>query len=175
MAARTWLAVALMVACGVTPASSGLTPARPALRCSVATPPPQPQQSDASLLRLRGGEGGVINGAQRAYFGVPLLTRAWLTAIVVFASLNQIGILPPELLAVDATATVKGMQLWRPLTAAAFMGGLGPQLFQKCYYLISFGKDLERTLGRGEFARVAKVEREVSRACRYSGETSGVI
>jgi len=45
------------------------------------------------------------------------------------------------------------LQLWRPLTAASFFGGLGPQLLQKMYYLISFGKELESTLGIGEFAR----------------------
>ena len=150
--ARVSLVATLCALCA--PASSGLTPARPTLTRSTRSPSPQPQPQPPHLLRLRGGEGGAILGAQRAYLGIPMLTRSWLTAIVLLAGLNQIGILPPEALAIDATATIKGMQLWRPFTAAAFMGALGPQLLQKCYYLISFGKDLERTLGRGEFARV---------------------
>jgi len=49
---------------------------------------------------------------------------------------------------------VQGLQLWRPLTAASFMGNIGPQLLQKCYYLIQFGRGLEATLGVGEYARV---------------------
>jgi hypothetical protein len=111
--------------------------------------------SSSPLLRLRGGDGSsAIQKVQSAYFGVPLLTRSWLSAIVAFAGLNQVGILPPEALALDATATMQRLQLWRPLTAASFMGGLGPQLLQKCYYLVQFGKDLERTLGIAEFARV---------------------
>lgn len=85
--------------------------------------------------------------------GVPLVTRSWLTLILIFAGLNQVGFVPPEALALDAQAFAKG-QFWRPLTAASFLGGLGAQLLQKCYYLIQFGCGLERTLGSGEYLRV---------------------
>jgi len=105
------------------------------------------------LIHLRGGS-SVVEKVQRAYMGVPTFTRVWLSFILALASLNQVGILEPEVLALDATATIKGLQLWRPLSAASFLGGLGPQLLQKCYYLIQFGNQLERTLGLAEFARV---------------------
>jgi len=73
--------------------------------------------------------------------------------IMAFSGLTQVGLLAPEAVQLDAAATVHRFQLWRPLTAASFFGGLGPQLLQKMYYLISFGKELESTLGLGEFAR----------------------
>lgn len=114
---------------------------------AASAPPP-------SLLRLRGGDGGPMQAAQNAYFGLPTVTRAWLTLIIAFASLTQIKLLTPEALALDSQLIIKGMQIWRPITSASFLGGLGPQLLQKCYYLVQFGCGLERTLGMGEYARV---------------------
>ena len=109
----------------------------------------------ALLLSLRGGDGAsIVQKAQNIYFGVPLATRSWLSLIIACASLNQVGILPPEALAIDAQATVGRLQLWRPLTAASFMGGLGMQLVQKLYYMVQFGSGLERTLGVGEYLRI---------------------
>ena len=142
---RLWhvVGVALVVSA---PGASGLSPTRRAALPRAATPP-------APLVRLRGGA-SPLQGLQNAYFGVPVFTRSWLSAIVAFAALNQIGLVPPEMLGLDATATVKRMQIWRPLTAASFLGGLGPQLLQKCYYLVQFGCQLERALGIAEFARV---------------------
>jgi hypothetical protein len=105
------------------------------------------------MLRLRGGD-SALQAVSRSYLGVPLLTRSWLSAIVLFAGLSQIGVVAPEALGLDAQATVSRWQIWRPLTAACFLGGLGPQLLQKCYYLVQFGCGLERTLGLGEYARV---------------------
>jgi len=96
----------------------------------------------------------MLQKASSAYFGVPVVTRSWLSLIITCAGLNQIGILPPESLAIEAQATIKGMQIWRPLTAASFMGGLGMQLVQKLYYMVQFGSGLERILGVGEYLRV---------------------
>jgi len=108
--------------------------------------------ASAAALQLRGGEGSALLAVQRAYTGIPLVTRSWFTLILVFAALNQIGLLQPEAVALDAAAIARG-QLWRPLTAAAFFGGIGPQLLQKMYYLVQFGKGLESVLGIGEYAR----------------------
>jgi len=122
-------------------------------RLDEAVQPLQP--AAAPLLRLRGGDGAsIVQKAQNAYFGVPLATRSWLSLIIACAGLNQAGILPPEALAIDAQATVGRLQLWRPLTAASFMGGLGMQLVQKLYYMVQFGSGLERTLGVGEYLRI---------------------
>jgi hypothetical protein len=119
----------------------------------LAAPPP-PSRTAANLLALRGGAAdSVLLKVQRSYLGIPTLTRAWFSLVLGFATLAQVGILQPEALALDARATASG-QLWRPLTAAAFFGGIGPQLIQKLYYLISFGRGLEGTLGLAEYARV---------------------
>lgn len=107
-----------------------------------------------ALVRLRGGGEGPVEAARRAYVGVPLVTRSWLSLVLALAALSQAGIVKEEFLAVDAAAIAKGWQWWRPLTAAAFIGGVGPQLLQKGYYLVSFGADLERQLKLGEFLRV---------------------
>ena len=149
MARARGLAPVALIALLLAPAVSGLAAPRPTL------PRARPRDNVLPpLLRLRGGDSGALQKAQSMYFGVPLLTRSWLSAIVAIAGLNQVGILPPELLQIDATAVVKRWQFWRPFTAASFMGGLGPQLLQKCYYLVMFGKDLERTLGVAEYTRV---------------------
>jgi len=91
--------------------------------------------------------------AQRAYLGIPLVTRSWFTLIIIFAALTQVKVLEPEMVALDAHAIVHRWQLWRPVTATSFFGGLGPQLLQKVYYLVQFGKGLEGALGLGEYAR----------------------
>jgi len=133
-------------------ASPSLTPPRrptsPALR-------PLPRSSADSVRRLRGGDDGPVAGLQRAYLGVPVATRSWLSAVLGLAALSQAGLVSEEALAVDAAAFSSRLQLWRPLTAAAFVGGVGPQLLQKLYYGISFGRELERELGTPEFLRAS--------------------
>jgi len=95
----------------------------------------------------------MLDTVKRSYLAITPLTRVWFTVILAFSSLTQVGVLAPEAVQLDAAATVYRLQLWRPLTAASFFGGLGPQLLQKMYYLIQFGKELETLLGIGEFAR----------------------
>lgn len=108
----------------------------------------------AVTKRLRGGDASsMIDSLKRSYLAVPPLTRTWFSVILAFSGLTQVGLLQQEALGLDAAATLHKLQLWRPITAASFFGGLQPQLLQKLYYLISFGKELEITLGIGEFAR----------------------
>ena len=114
----------------------------------------QERQQHEALMHLRGGDGGsAVQAVCRAYTGIPVLTRSWLTLILALSGLNQVGVLAPEAIQLDAHAIAKRMQLWRLLTATSFMGGLGPQLLQKLYYLVQFGRGLEGALGFGEFAR----------------------
>lgn len=115
----------------------------------------QLQPSNVDVFRLRGGDAaGLLQSVQGAYLGIPPVTRSWLTLILSFAGLTQMGLLQPEAVAIDADLVVNKLQLWRPLTSAAFFGGIGPQLIQKLYYLVSFGTELESTLGLGEYLRV---------------------
>jgi len=109
----------------------------------------------SEALQLRGGDGGsMVQSMQNSYFGIPVVTRTWFSMILVFAGLSQASLLQPEMVELDAYKIVKKLQLWRPLTAASFFGGVGPQLLQKLYYLVSFGQQLELTLGIGEYMRV---------------------
>lgn len=122
------------------------------LRSPAAVHSSRSQDSASRLLQLRGG--GLIEILTNAYLGVPIVTRAWLTLILTFASLAQFGVIRPEVLELDAPAIVRGLQLWRPVTAASFLGGINAQLLQKGHGLVTFGKNLEHVLGGGEFARV---------------------
>ena len=114
-----------------------------------------PLQEKAPLLRLRGGEGAsMLEKASGMYLGVPIVTRVWLSMILAFAGVSQAGILAPEMLSIDAGAMVGRLQLWRFVTCATFLGGLGMQLLQKLYYLVQFGAGFERTVGMGEYLRI---------------------
>lgn len=153
--------LATLVACAAVQSSSarGAVPSLAARsrRIDATSEPrnaPNPSTA-ATIARLRGGEGGsLLASVQSSYVAVPPLTRAWFSVILAFAGLTQLNLLPPEAVQLDAAATMQRMQLWRPLTAASFFGGIGAQLIQKMYYLVSFGKELETTLGIGEYARV---------------------
>ena len=115
-----------------------------------------------SLLRgatcgdgLRGGDvQSMLEGAKGSFLGLPVVVRTWASVIVGLALVNQVGLLPPEALSMDGALIVKKAQVWRVVTAASFFGGVGAQLLQKLYYLISFGSALEKTIGSGEFLRV---------------------
>ena len=111
--------------------------------------------STTAALRLRGGDlASMLEGAQSSYVAVPIVTRVWSSIIVGLALLSQVGLLPPEVLAMDGAAVVKKLQLWRVVTASSFFGGIGAQLLQKMYYLVSFGQALEQTIGSAEYLRV---------------------
>jgi membrane associated rhomboid family serine protease len=118
-------------------------------------PPRGEELPPQTVLRLRGGEGpSMLDKASNMYFGVPIVTRVWLSMILAFAGISQVGLVAPEMLAIDAGAMVGRMQLWRFVTCATFLGGLGMQLLQKLYYLVQFGAGFERTVGMGEYLRI---------------------
>uniref|UniRef100_A0A7S0LPC9 Derlin n=1 Tax=Coccolithus braarudii TaxID=221442 RepID=A0A7S0LPC9_9EUKA len=105
-------------------------------------------------LRLRGGGAeDLIGSIQGAYLGVPLVSRFWLSLVLSLAVGHQATLLTEDMLSVDGAAITGRLELWRPVTAASFLGGVSPQLLQKLYYLISFGKEAELTLGAGEYTR----------------------
>lgn len=133
---------------------------------------PEFQRSTVSSLeRLRGGDSGsMLQKASGMYFGVPIVTRIWLSMILAFAGLSQIGLVAPEALAIDAGAMVGRLQLWRLVTCATFLGGLGMQLLQKLYYMVQFGAGFERTVGMGEYLRIlASCTATMSIVCNLLG------
>jgi len=160
---RVLLVALAAVACGARPAptlrrvdaAEGSSSRAHAQRSRAVAGSVAPPRSLAAVRRLRGGdEGGPVAGLQRAFLSVPVVTRSWFSVVLGLAALAQAGIVSEEPVAVDAAAFSR-FQIWRPFTAAAFLGGVGPQLLQKLYYGISFGKELERELGSAEFLRAA--------------------
>lgn len=107
---------------------------------------------DKALALRGGGLGSRLGAVKEAYQNLPSITRSWFSLSLGFAALNQAGVLEPEKIALDAHA-VAGGQIWRPITAASFFGGLGPQLLQKMFNLVSYGRKLEDALGLGGFLR----------------------
>jgi membrane associated rhomboid family serine protease len=105
----------------------------------------------ADVLRLRGG---LIKPVMKALSTVPFLTRLWIAMVLIINTVAQLELIPAELLALDAVALVKGLQIWRWLTAVSYIGGLNAQILQKGANLVQFGAALERQVGFGEFARV---------------------
>ena len=43
----------------------------------------------------------MLEGMQSSYVAVPIVTRVWSSIIVGLALLSQVGLLPPEVLAMD--------------------------------------------------------------------------
>ena len=150
-------AVVTLVACAAVHSSTAFStaPHMRALRPGAAAIPSDTSKPSGmkAVSRLRGGN-SMLQSISSSYVGIPILTRTWFSVILAFAGLTQVSLLPPEAVQLDATATVHRLQLWRPLTAMSFFGGIGPPLLQKMYYLIQFGTALESTLGKAEYARV---------------------
>jgi membrane associated rhomboid family serine protease len=154
-------AVACALACGHASARRAEVVARPALARSepaARTPLRSPLRARAppdALLRLRGGRKleELTSMAKASYLGITPIVRGWVTATVVLTLLFAVGVLTPELLQFEWAASTAGLQLWRPLTAALFVGPLNPQILMRCYYWISYGQELERALGTPSYAR----------------------
>jgi len=131
---------------------------------------PTPCNGCCKVLKLRGGADSLVTAVQRSFLGVPLATRSWLALILGLAALAQAGVLSEELMALDAALVIQKMQWWRPVTAASFLGGVGPQLLQKLYYLVSFGSQLENVLGFGEYVRtIVSIMATMSFVCHVLG------
>lgn len=112
------------------------------------------RRSHDIVERLRGGSvlAQVSEDAKRIYLALPLATRAWLTAVLILSVITRAG-LEQRSIGLDAEATLEKFQLWRPITAAAFVGGLGPAMLLQLFYLASYGRELETLLGLPAFAR----------------------
>lgn len=104
-----------------------------------------------SLLRLRGG--GILSAIYQGLLGIPVLTRCWMFMALILASANQAGFIEPDVLALDPYAITMKRELWRPITAASFFGGIGGQLLNKLVYLVQFGGGVEHAIGISEYAR----------------------
>ncbi|KAG8460106.1 hypothetical protein KFE25_014251 [Diacronema lutheri] len=106
-------------------------------------------------MRVRGGRSldELTAKVKASYLSITPIVRGWVTATVAITLLFAIGAVTPELLQFDWAAATSGLQLWRPLTGALFVGQLNPQILMRCYYWLTYGQELERALGTLSFAR----------------------
>lgn len=80
------------------------------------------------------------------------ITRIYITMIVVatFAGLILGEELTQSILALDPMRVINGLELWRPLTAASFLGPPSIGWLMNAYYLFEYGSSLERAYGSAQ-------------------------
>lgn len=116
---------------------------------------PERRDSGSHVRRLRGGKSmaELTDQLKGAVLNVTPVVRCWLGATVVITLAFSVGLVSPELLQFSWPATTRGLQLWRPVTSALFLGKLSPQIFMRIYYWLMYGQYLERALGSPDFVR----------------------
>jgi len=86
------------------------------------------------------------------YKNILPLTRVYITAVSV---VTLVGLalgeeMAQSLLALDPIRTLYGWELWRPLTAACFLGKPSIGWLMSAYYLFEYGSSLERAFGTAQ-------------------------
>ena len=86
------------------------------------------------------------------YKAILPLTRMYITMV---GAVTLIGLLLGDeltqgLLALDPIRTMYGLELWRPLTAACFLGPPSIGWLMSAYYLFEYGSSLERAFGTAQ-------------------------
>lgn len=72
------------------------------------------------------------------YRATPTITRLHLTLALVLTALGTI-VIDPAYFVLDPVATIAGLQLWRPFTAAAFLGPPSMSWASNIYFLHQYG------------------------------------
>jgi len=93
------------------------------------------------------------NGIQDWYNQIPRLTKIYVNSIVICTLL---GLLLGEeraqaILALDPMRLMYGLEIWRPFTAASFLGKPSISWLMSGYYLYEYGSSLERAYGAAEY------------------------
>jgi len=78
-------------------------------------------------------------------------TRLYITGALALTLLATFGIVNPNMLALDPMAALLGLQFWRPLTSALFLGGLNMQMATSLYFLGMYGQELEKDRGTADY------------------------
>lgn len=86
------------------------------------------------------------------YHKILPLTRIYITMIAVATILGLIlgEELTQGLLALDPMRVMYGLEIWRPLTAASFLGPPSIGWLMNAYYLFEYGSSLERAYGTSQ-------------------------
>ncbi|KAL3815746.1 hypothetical protein ACHAXA_004948 [Cyclostephanos tholiformis] len=86
------------------------------------------------------------------YKSILPLTRAYITMVGIVTLLGLVlgDELSQGLLALDPIRTVYGLELWRPFTAATYLGPPSIGWLMNAYYLFEYGSSLERAFGTAQ-------------------------
>lgn len=95
---------------------------------------------------------GALSDTVNKYKRILPMTRLYITLIGISTLLGLIlgEELTQALLALDPGRVVHGMELWRPLTAATFLGPPSIGWLMSGYYLFEYGSTLERAYGTAQ-------------------------
>uniref|UniRef100_A0A7S2EIA0 Derlin n=1 Tax=Trieres chinensis TaxID=1514140 RepID=A0A7S2EIA0_TRICV len=93
-----------------------------------------------------------LGDTMQKYKAILPLTRVYITMVGVTTFLGMVlgEELAQGLLALDPIRTIYGMELWRPLTAACFLGPPSIGWLMSAYYLFEYGSSLERAYGTAQ-------------------------
>lgn len=95
---------------------------------------------------------GALADTVGKYKSILPLTRIYITMVAVCTILSiALGDeMSQTLLALDPIRTLYGWELWRPITAAAFLGPPSVGWLMSAYYLFEYGSNLERSYGTAQ-------------------------
>jgi len=93
-----------------------------------------------------------ISDTMQKYKSILPLTRVYITLIGVVTLLGLLlgEELTQTLLALDPIRTIYGLEMWRPFTAACFLGPPSIGWLMSAYYLFEYGSSLERAYGTAQ-------------------------
>lgn len=85
------------------------------------------------------------------YKSILPLTRCYITMVAITTLIGMIlGEESQPLLALDPSLVIHSLQLWRPITAATFLGPPSISWLMSAYYLFEYGSSLERAFGTAQ-------------------------
>jgi len=97
-------------------------------------------------------EPSAVQDTLRKYKDILPLTRIYISCVAIVTLLGTI--LGEEtaqaLLALDPIRLFNGLELWRPFTAASFLGPPSVSWLMSAYYLFEYGSNLERVYGTAQ-------------------------
>lgn len=93
-----------------------------------------------------------LSDTVQKYKSILPLTRIYITLVVTASFLGVVlgEELTQGLLALDPVRVIYGLELWRPLTAACFLGPPSIGSLMSVYYLFEYGSSLERAYGTAQ-------------------------
>ena len=93
-----------------------------------------------------------ISGSLQKYKQILPLTRLYISVVVIVTLVGMVlgEELTQGLMALDPIRVVYGLELWRPFTAACFLGPPSVGWLMSGYYLFQYGSTLERAYGTAQ-------------------------